>query len=199
MVRTPSKPVCPPRTYHHGDLRAALLACARALLEEAGPAALSVREIARRVGVAAPSVYHHFTNLDAITLALVEQGFAEFLLQLKAAPANTKGRLRETGEAYIAFARANPNLYRLMFGEGFRPASSVSASIRQLRQQAYDKLSVGLSLRLPPEKVPNAALYLWSLTHGLALLIIDGQLGANVDVDARIQAVLQLAGTGLAT
>jgi AcrR family transcriptional regulator len=58
--------------YHHGNLRSALLAQARALLDEDGPAALSLREIARRAGVAAPSVYHHFANLDAIFVALAE-------------------------------------------------------------------------------------------------------------------------------
>ncbi|MBN8743057.1 MAG: TetR/AcrR family transcriptional regulator [Thiomonas arsenitoxydans] len=196
VTRPYSKPA---RSYHHGDLRAALLASARVLLEESGPASLSVREIARRVGVAAPSVYHHFANLDALTLALVEQGFTEFAHQLKEAPTNAKGRMRETGTAYIRFACTNPNLYRLMFGEGFRLASNASGPIRQLRQLTYDKLSAGLSLRLPPEKVPDAALYLWSITHGLAMLIIDGQLGAEANVEDRIQAVLGLAGAGLPT
>ena len=187
------------RPYHHGDLRSALLTSARSLLEESGPASLSVREIARRVGIAAPSVYHHFANLEAITLALVEQGFTEFEQQLKKAPTNAKGRLRETGTAYVRFACTNPNLYRLMFGEGFRLATNASDPIRQLKQLTYEKLRAGLSLRLPPDKVPDAALYLWSITHGLAMLIIDGQLGLETNVEDRIQAVLGLAGTGLPT
>ncbi len=184
------------RPYHHGDLRAALLACARELLEEGGPAALSVREIARRVGVAAPSVYHHFNNLDGIALALAEQGFDAFARQLQAAAAKPQGRLRDMGEAYVAFARANPNLYRLMFGEGIRAAEQ-HATLRALRRQAFDKLEAGLRQRLPAAEVPDAALYLWSLTHGLSLLIIDGQLGEGADVEARIRATLQHAGTGL--
>lgn len=184
------------RPYHHGDLRSALLASARELLEQSGPAALSVREIARRVGVAAPSVYHHFANLDAMAIALVEQGFDAFARQLQSASSPNTG-LRGMGEAYVAFARANPNLYRLMFGEGIRAAAQTHATLRTLRRQTYERLNAGLSQRLPAAQVPEAALFLWSLTHGLALLIIDGQLGEAEEVEDRIRAVLQLAGTGL--
>ncbi|PRD51075.1 TetR/AcrR family transcriptional regulator [Phyllobacterium myrsinacearum] len=187
----------PPAGYHHGNLRQALLAAARELLEERGPGALGLREIARRVGVSAPSAYHHFASLDAIAASLAEQGFTEFAEQLEAAPTNAGGMLAPTGEAYIAFARANPALYRLMFGEGLRGASRESKAVRALRQRAYEKVKAGLRKRLPADEVPAAALFLWSLTHGLALLMIDGQVDAGADASALIRQVLKLSGTGL--
>ncbi len=188
----------PPSTnYHHGNLRVALLSAARTLLEESGPGALSLREIARRVGVSAPSAYHHFASLDAIALSLAKQGFTELAEQLEAAPTNAKGMLAPTGTAYIAFARANPGLYRLMFGEGLRGASKESDAVRALRQRAYERLKVGLLKRLPAEDVPAAALFLWSVTHGLALLLIDGQIDTDSDPDVIIQRVLHFSGTGL--
>jgi len=185
--------------YHHGNLRAALLCVARELLEEGGPGALNLREIARRVGVSAPSAYHHFESLDAIAVALAEKGFAELAEQFEAAPTNEKGRLAPAGSAYIAFARANPGLYRLMFGEGFRAASQKNDMVRSLRERLYQRLKRGLEQRLPAEQAPTAALFLWSLVHGLTLLIIDGQVEPGSDPDAMIESVLRLAGAGLPT
>jgi AcrR family transcriptional regulator len=183
--------------YHHGNLRSALLAQARALLDEDGPAALSLREIARRAGVAAPSVYHHFANLDAIFVALAEEGFTELVARLEAAPVNAKGQLAEVGLAYVRFAMGNPGLYRLMFGEGLKTSSAESLAVQKLRERAYDRVKAGLRARLPEEEVATGALYLWSLVHGLALLIIDDRLDTHADPEQVVRSVLRLAGQGL--
>src|SRR5262245_50671314 len=163
-------------TYHHGNLRNALLKAARALLEERGPSALSLREIARRVGVSAPAAYHHFPSLDAIAVGLAEQGAAEMAECLKAAPGDGKSRLLRIGEAYVAFARANPALYRLMFGEGLPAASRSGDAVRALRLRSYDTIKSALGERLPEAELQAAGLFLWSVVHGLALLMIDGQI-----------------------
>jgi AcrR family transcriptional regulator len=185
------------RTYHHGDLRNALLKAARALLEEQGPSALGLREIARRVGVSAPSAYHHFANLDAIAVSLAAQGSGELIELLTKAMARAgKGALRRSGEAYVAFARANPALYRLMFGEGFPAASQGGKAVRDLRQQTYALLKSGLEKRFSRDAIPSAALFLWALAHGLALLMIDGQVESSEDPDALVRRVLRLAGSG---
>jgi AcrR family transcriptional regulator len=183
--------------YHHGDLPHALLTAGRALLEEGGPSALNLREIARRVGVSAPSAYHHFPNLEAIAVALAAQGFAQMTELLESAPTNERGRLTPAGEAYIAFARANPGLYRLMFGDGFHSASDANLEVRAMRRRAYEVVAESLQKRLPANQVPIAALFLWSLVHGLALLLIDGQLDSGANPTTIIQNVLRMAGTGL--
>jgi AcrR family transcriptional regulator len=184
-------------SYHHGNLRSALLTQARVLLDEDGPAALSLREIARRAGVAAPSVYHHFANLDAISVALAEEGFTELVARLEGAPANAKGQLAEVGLAYVRFAMDNPGLYRLMFGEGLKTSSAESQTVQKLRERAYERVKTGLRARLPEEEVATGALYLWSLVHGLALLIIDDRLDTYADPEKVIRSVLSLAGQGL--
>lgn len=183
--------------YHHGDLRAALLAQARALLDEDGPAALSLREIARRAGVAAPSVYHHFANLDTISVALAEEGFTELVARLETAPAKARGQLAEVGLAYVRFAMDNPGLYRLMFGDGLKTSSAENQTVQKLRERAYERVKTGLRARLPEAEVATGALYLWSLVHGLALLIIDDRLDAYADPEKVIRSVLRLAGQGL--
>jgi AcrR family transcriptional regulator len=185
--------------YHHGDLPRALLTAGRGLLEEGGPSALNLREIARRVGVSAPSAYHHFPNLEAIAVALAAQGFARMIELLESAPTNERGKLTPAGEAYIAFARANPGLYRLMFGDGFHSASDANGEVRAMRQRAYQVVAESLQKRLPATEVPIAALFLWSLVHGLALLLIDGQLDSGGNPTVIIQKVLRMAGSGLPT
>jgi AcrR family transcriptional regulator len=184
--------------YHHGDLRNALLTAARELLEEGGPSSLGLREIARRVGVSAPSAYHYFSSLDAIAVGLAEQGTNEMAECLAVEASHKASQLAQTGEAYIAFARANPALYRLMFGEGFSATSKGGVAVRDLRQMAFDIIKARLAERLPEGDLAIAGLFLWSLVHGLSLLVIDGQIEKKGDTDEVIRRVLELAGNGLA-
>ncbi|MBX5158037.1 MULTISPECIES: TetR/AcrR family transcriptional regulator [unclassified Rhizobium] len=183
--------------YHHGNLRPTLLAMARALIEEGGPAALSMREIGRRAGVSAPAAYHYFNSLDAIAASLAEQGFAELSETIDAALDGPRRHLLAGGIAYVAFARANPGLYRLMFGESFQAYSKGNEAIRASRARVYRQMKDDLEKRLTPEDVPIAALFLWSLTHGLALLMIDGQVEPDADLDTKIEDILKFAGMRL--
>jgi AcrR family transcriptional regulator len=187
----------PPKTYHHGDLRNALLKAAREVLEERGPSFLGLREVSRRVGVSAPSAYHHFPSRDALALGLAEQGALEMAKTMMVKPGEGNDTLLPYGEAYVAFARANPALYRLMFGEGFPAVSQYSDAVRELRQRSYDIMKSSLEKRLPEAAVPIAGLFLWALVHGLGLLLIDGQLENNESPKDLVHQVLKLAGTGL--
>src|SRR5215467_13486052 len=96
--------------YHHGDLRRALLQEAGRILEKEPPEALSVREVARRAGVSHNAPYRHFPDRELLLVALAEEGF-EML-----ADALAKRPRREMGEAYVDFALARPQRFRLMFG-----------------------------------------------------------------------------------
>lgn len=104
-----------------GDqLRAELLAAAAALLDEHGdPAAVTVRGVAATVGVAPNAVYLHFANRDALLVAAVTERFATFtaaLVEILDGTAAPLDQLRAGHGAYMAFARANPGVYRAMFG-----------------------------------------------------------------------------------
>ena len=182
-------------TYHHGDLRKALLNSARILLEEGGPPALSLREIARRVGVSAPAAYHHFRNLEAIAQAVAEQGFGELSAALD--NARSGDGVNAMGMVYIGFAQANPGLYRLMFSDGLAAKSQAGAALRAMRAQAFATLRTALEAQVPPDQARSLALYLWSVTHGLALLAIDGQLGGAEQAQGQIAQVLEVTGRAL--
>lgn len=105
------------RAYHHGDLRAALIEEGLRLLEAVEPAGLSLREIARNVGVSATAVYRHFPDKDALLAALAEHGLELLAQRQRAVLARSRGNsgFAALGRAYVRFALAHPGLYRLMF------------------------------------------------------------------------------------
>src|SRR5216117_2127251 len=97
-------------TYHHGNLRTALLRAAGERLEKQGITALSLREAARRAGVSHNAPYRHFADREALLAALAAEGFAMLAERLRGQPG------REMGEAYVRFALEQPQRFRLMFG-----------------------------------------------------------------------------------
>jgi AcrR family transcriptional regulator len=193
----PQRPKRPSKRYHHGDLRNALLKTAREVLEERGPSFLNLREISRRVGVSPPSAYHHFPSRDALAVGLVEQGAKEMATFLAVKPGRGKDALVPYGEAYVAFVRANPALYRLMFGEGLTEVSRSSEAVRDFRARAYAIMKSSLAKLRPDSELPTAGLFLWAIMHGLGLLLVDGQIEPDEDPEDLVHRVLQLAGTGL--
>lgn len=107
-----------PRPYHHGDLSRALVTAGRRILESEGPAAMSLRAVAREAGVSPAAPYHHFKDKGQLLDAVAEEGWRELgqaVGAARAAAAGPREALTEIGVAYVAFARQNPALYRLMY------------------------------------------------------------------------------------
>ena len=154
-------------TYHHGDLRSALIQAAEEIIKEQGVDALSVRAAARRSGVSHNAPYRHFPDRESLLAELAARGFSLLKKELEA------GSRREMGEAYVRFALAQPELFRLMFGA--RPRRERYPPLREAARETYAVL-VAAFRAVPeiadPEKAAAAA---WSLVHGLAQLILDGQ------------------------
>src|SRR5690349_2249898 len=102
--------------YHHGNLRASVLRAAAEVLEKKGIGGLSLRGVARRAGVSHNAPYRHFASRGVLLEAVAARGFEQFREALAAA--ERTGGLQGRGEAYIRFALANPQHFRLMFGAG---------------------------------------------------------------------------------
>jgi AcrR family transcriptional regulator len=114
----PADPAACARPYHHGDLSRALVAAGRRILEAEGPAALSLRAVAREAGVSPAAPYHHFKDKSELLDAVAEEGWHELgdAIRKGLTSANEpKLALHEVGVAYVIFARQNPALYRLMY------------------------------------------------------------------------------------
>ncbi len=174
--------MAPPKaSYHHGDLRRALMDAALATVAEGGVASLSLRQAARRAGVSPAAPYHHFASVDALVQALCNEGFAglEKTMAARAAAAGPapQARMQALGRAYVEYATSHPAHFRLMFSG---PAPELAAPAADT-VPAFDQLIAGIrdlqEARLAPRgPVAPLALLAWSLVHGLACLRIDGPL-----------------------
>lgn len=156
-------------TYHHGDLRTAVLEAAGKIVEKEGAGGLSVREAARRAGVSHNAPYRHFPDREALLAALAAEGLAD----LKQALQNQSGRAM--AEAYVRFALENPQRFRLMFSGGRH------AELEQLFASAFAQFGV----------LAGAAA--WSLAHGLAQLLLDGHFERSEAFASAVLHAVRLA------
>lgn len=192
------------RTYHHGNLRAALIDAGLAALAQQDTADLSLRAIARDVGVSANAAYRHFADKDTLLAAVAAEGFRRFAQhQTKAAQghATVLASRAAAGRAYIQFAQDNPALFRLMFGRSLN--ATATAELQESATTAFQGL-IDASARESDtphdsEQVLMLAIARWSLVHGLSHLVLDGQLAHFGDnIDHIIGGVLNLSKTSLA-
>lgn len=159
-------------TYHHGDLRAAMLAAAARLVEEEGVAGLSVREAARRAGVSHNAPYRHFPDRESLLAALAADGLAQLEKALQG------GSGRELGEAYVRFALANPRRFQMMFAMGRGGAM-------------YERFAQAFAGSGADAKVAAAAA--WSLVHGLAQLAIAGHVERSDEFLRKVLGAMRFA------
>jgi AcrR family transcriptional regulator len=166
-----------PRTYHHGDLRAALVAAGLRALEVTDVSEISLRALARDVGVSATAVYRHFPDKRALLGAMALAGLAQLgEMQQRAAMEAGDQAFSATGRAYVRFALANPGLFRLVFthcelhGDGL-PEGNLAADMLLGSAAKFTGGDKAAARRF--------AVQAWALVHGLAMLMLDGQLPAD--------------------
>jgi len=177
--------------YHHPDLRPALLAAARRLLERDGPGALSLREVARRAGVSHNAPYRHFPDRAALLAALAAEGFDAMAGAMSAAAAKVPParRLGSIGGAYVRFALEAPSLFRLMFGGLVRVADHAELAAAAARAFAMLTGETGTSSN------PDGTIAAWATVHGLAHLLLDGQIASmRGDPDAAERLIARMFG-----
>lgn len=170
--------------YHHGDLRDALVRAGVAALDSGtGVEDLSLRALARTVGVSATAVYRHFPDKAALLRALAEAGLDRMdELQRRAAqaaqPQGALAAFAASGAGYVRFALAHPALFRLMWTA--RPTTDLFAAPVEQNHPAMAGLRRGIAAILPRDASPEvqraAALSCWALVHGLAMLALDRQI-----------------------
>lgn len=181
-MTAPSRPA-----YHHGDLRAELLLSAQELLE-AGES-LSLRAVARRVGVSTAAPYRHFADREALESALAVQGLRELMSELAGdgRPPVSASEVADLAVAYVRFALRRPALFRLMFG---RPCDDRDDDRVRAAGALHDYLEGVMAVVFPQSDPAELSTAGWALAHGLAFLHLDGKL-ANTDqavVDERVRS-----------
>lgn len=184
-----------PKTDLSRDLRTELLQASRAVLDEGGPGALSLREVARRSGCTHQAPYHYFADRETLLATLVQEGFDELTRRLSAAnDLADSGTLREallaSGRAYVNFALSQPGVFRVMFrpdmcnpqrfGQVLEAAARARDELDRLNRIVHGSLASAAS-----------ATVLWAHVHGLACLLLDGPLGVQLQSDTQRQAHLR--------
>ena len=185
-----------PRPYHHGDLRAALLAAAEAELAERGIEGFSLRAVAKRAGVSHAAPAHHFGHANGLLTALAAEGFRQFLAAQgrrdAVADASPQAQLVAAGLGYVDFALARPALFRLLFGSD-RPDFD-DADLNTAAEAAY--LHLAGQVHAAGGRTAADEVAVWATAHGIAELLSAGRLMAlssfpTDERDAIIATILQ--------
>ena len=162
--------------YHHGDLRRALMDAAVASVAEGGPGAVSLRALAAEVGVSHAAPVHHFGDKAGLFTAVAAEGFELLADELTAVWEET-GDFLATGVRYVHFALHHRGYFEVMFRPDLVNGDDPGLLAAQLR--AFARLHDGVAagrLAKDPESVRLAGLASWSTAHGLATLLLSGNL-----------------------
>jgi len=188
------------RGYHHGDLPRAIRDTALAMIAERGLPTFSLRELAARIGVAHAAVYAHYANKQTLLQDLAITGLASLNQHQRDALARCRGgalaRLLAIAHAYVDFARREPGAYRLIFNTDLE--SSSPAPVQAARASAaalmFEVIGEGAASELYIDAAPDAlAVALWGAAHGLASLVISGQIREMPAAAADPEGTLALA------
>jgi AcrR family transcriptional regulator len=170
------------RSYHHGNLREALISAALDLIAQKGPAGFTFAEAARAAGVSPAAPYRHFRDRDALMADVALRGFQHFEQRLAAAW--DEGRpspltaLERIGGAYLAFAREEPAYFSAMFEAGLPVVEH--RDLQEAGDRAFGVLRQAcetIVTAMPQGKRPPAmmmALHIWAVSHGIASLFARG-------------------------
>lgn len=173
-------------SYHHGNLKEALIETALDMVESDGLDAITLRELTQRLGTSRSAVYRHFDSKEALIRGVIEKGFEQ--LDLLFTPIFQKSddpvsvRFEKMGRAYLEFAIEKPNLYRLLFGEKYKSEREGLCDYRDESQASGLYALIGLLLEGQQDGIiakvdPMVqAATVWASIHGLASLLIDGHL-----------------------
>jgi AcrR family transcriptional regulator len=179
-----------PSQYHHGDLRRALVEEVLRTIQTEGVKGVTLRGVGETLGVSRTALYRHFKDKGALLAEVAREGFRTFRRELvdawEGGGRGVQG-FEEMGRAYIRFAVTNPSHYRVMFG-GFVVGSPDAELLKEAAgafQALVDAIAWLQQRGLMRDDDPlQLARYIWAVVHGIAMLVIDGQLGPGADVDA---------------
>lgn len=176
----------PKKSYHHGNLKQALVDASIKLIETKGPTGFTMAEAAKAAGVSAAAPYRHFEGREDLIIEIARQGF-EIFADLMAF-AYDKGEtplasFESVGRAYLAFARKYPGNYIAMFESNI--SINANPELSNVANRGFDVLSKAaedLSQHLPLAKRPPPMMisqHIWAMSHGIVELFARGEPGAR--------------------
>jgi AcrR family transcriptional regulator len=190
------------RSYHHGNLRQALVEATLELVVSRGPHGFTIAEAAKLAGVSAAAPYRHFRNKEEMIGEAARQGFEIFADLMERAYArgepSTLAAFEAVGRAYLAFARKFPGYYITMFESGIAVGANRDLAASAGRAMAVlTEAATRLSAHLPAERRPPPTMvahHIWALSHGVVELFARGEAGSRAPFSA--EDLLE-SGTGI--
>jgi AcrR family transcriptional regulator len=208
VAQPSAQPAVKRPSYHHGDLRNALLAAARALANEVGAEQLTLREVARRAGVSTAAPYHHFSDKNALIQALAIEAFASLRLTLADAlsqDGDLSQKLQAIGCGYLQFAFLHQAEFQFMFSRKLcapdgeiDPLQDAGLAAQQDLVAFVARAQQAGQVRSGPAETLTLAL--WSSMHGLTMIVLDSPLGKQLlweNAVAMMKSVMEVQYYGL--
>ena len=175
------------KSYHHGNLRQALVDATLELITERGPQGFTLAEAARQAGVSAAAPYRHFKGRDELICEVARQGYILFgdLLEhsYDGGKPTALAAFSKVGRAYLAFAKRYPGYYIAMFESGVSLTGSSELALASERAMGVmTQAAESLMVHLPLDKRPPAVMvshHIWAMSHGVVELFARGTPGGR--------------------
>ncbi len=192
--------------YHHGNLKEELVTIAMDFIAKEDVEKLTLKVLSDATGTSRSAIYKHFKNKDALIETLIEKGFDKFDTEttpyLYEKDKALIDRFYLTGKLYVAFAKNNPNLYRLLFGKKYAHIREELLSIKDedcsgfaaLQKTIEDGQDQGI---LKKEDSYKQAIVIWATMHGISSLIIDGFMDVEEVYEEIYDTLFETLLTGL--
>jgi AcrR family transcriptional regulator len=187
------------RAYHHGDLKEALLKASLELVSEKGPHGFTLAEVCRKAGVSVAAPYRHYRDREALLAAIAVAGFEQQYEVLAQAVAQSKDQTFEAlcslSSAYVNFAISHPSRYKVMFGSDL--SKTKFPELYATARRAFDIVFCVVEKCLiasgkPAENTYALSVSMWSHSHGIAMLCVDGFL-REIAMEERVKELIDLA------
>ncbi len=181
----------PLHTYHHGDLRDALVQAALREAEQGGPEAISIKALAKKLGVSQPAPYRHFADREALLAAVTAEAFRQFTACLRDSVSrpSKRSKLSRLAQATLGFGLQRNGIYRLMFASRIMACASKDSELHSAATETFALLLDALEAPAVGLLRERYALQLWAALHGVVMLAEQGLLTGQVAGVSREQLV----------
>jgi AcrR family transcriptional regulator len=172
----------PLNTYHHGDLRDALVQAALREAEQGGPEAISIKALAKKLGVSQPAPYRHFADREALLAAVTAEAFRQFSAALRRSieKPSKRSKLSRLARTTLDFGLQRNGIYRLMFASRVMACASKDSELHAAAVETFGLVLEALEAPAIGLLRERHALQIWASLHGVVMLAEQGLLTGQV-------------------
>jgi AcrR family transcriptional regulator len=181
----------PLNTYHHGDLRDALIEAALREVELGGPEAISISALAKKLGVSQPAPYKHFADRETLLVAVTAEAFRQFnaILRQSIEEPSKRSKLSRFAQAALAFGLCRNGIYRLMFASRIMACAPKSSELHGAAMETFGLLLEALEAPAVGFLRERSALKIWAALHGVIMLAEQGLLTGQAAQTSREELI----------